>query len=292
MIVQKSWIAVLVCVLCQSGAAMAQRPDPAIGSNWPNGAGSTAVGGGNGDRTTFRDASGRSLGTSVQQGNRTVFRDSSGRSIGSSDFSGSRTTFRDASGRPVQSATNSQNRTTLRSSNGAVLGSSSPSGNQTQFRDSSGKSIGSALRNNGRSTFRDSSGRFVGSANRNQKSEIDSASLSLKKRFCRIDFLISPNHCKSRPSSCGCKLELLALQREKKNLLSDANSKLHSCSCYYFMTIEEVKPYRRFDEGSLVSPGHARVLRFARGSFCRFERSRALGRSTRLLQTSRWYLRE
>ncbi len=62
---------------------MAQRPDPALGPNWLNGAWSTTVGGGSGDRTTFRDASGRSLDTVVQQGNRTIYRDSSGRTIGS-----------------------------------------------------------------------------------------------------------------------------------------------------------------------------------------------------------------
>ena len=65
MFVRKSWIAILVYVLCHSGVAVAQRPDPAIGSNWPNGTWATVVGGGNGDRTTIRDASGRSLGTAV-----------------------------------------------------------------------------------------------------------------------------------------------------------------------------------------------------------------------------------
>ncbi len=43
MFVRKSWIAILVCVLCHSGLAVAQRPDPAIGSNWPNGTWATAV---------------------------------------------------------------------------------------------------------------------------------------------------------------------------------------------------------------------------------------------------------
>ena len=123
MFVRKSWIAILVYALCHSGMALAQRPDPAIGSNWPNGTWATAVGGGNGDRTTFRDASGRSLGTAVQQGNRTLFRDGSGRSVGAANSSGSRITFRDASGRIVQSATNSNRGTTFRSSSGATSGS-------------------------------------------------------------------------------------------------------------------------------------------------------------------------
>ena len=83
MFVRKSWIAILVCVLCHGGVAVAQRPAPALGPNWLNGAWSTKVGGGSGDRTTFRDASGRSLDTVVQQGNRTIYRDSSGRTIGS-----------------------------------------------------------------------------------------------------------------------------------------------------------------------------------------------------------------
>ena len=143
MFVRKSWIAILVYVVCHSGAAVAQRPDPAVGLNWPNGTWATAVGGSNGDRTSFRDASGRSIGTAVQQGNRTQFRDSSGRSIGAADSSASRVTFRDASGRIVQSATNPSSGTKYRSSNGATSGSSSISGNRTQFRDSSGKSIGS-----------------------------------------------------------------------------------------------------------------------------------------------------
>jgi hypothetical protein len=104
MFVRKSWIAILVCVLCHGGVAVAQRPDPALGPNWLNGALSTTAGGGSGDRTTFRDASGRSLGTAVQQGNRTIYRDSSGRTIGSADTAGSRSTSRDSSGRSTGSA--------------------------------------------------------------------------------------------------------------------------------------------------------------------------------------------
>ena len=116
MFVRKSWIAIVVCVLCHGGVAVAQRPAPALGPNWLNGAWSTTVGGGSGDRTTFRDASGRSLGTAVQQGNRTIYRDSSGRTIGSADTAGSRITFRDSNGRMVQSATTSKSGTTFRSS--------------------------------------------------------------------------------------------------------------------------------------------------------------------------------
>jgi len=108
-------IGFMLAVVCLGRSAYAQKPDPALGSGWPNGTWSTNVGSRSGDRTTFRDASGRLLGSAVQQGSRTTFRDSSGRSVGSADSSSNRTTFRDASGRSVQSATNSQNRTAERS---------------------------------------------------------------------------------------------------------------------------------------------------------------------------------
>lgn len=42
----------------------------------------------NGDRTTFRDSSGRSAGAATQSGSRTTFRDSSGRSSGSATTTG------------------------------------------------------------------------------------------------------------------------------------------------------------------------------------------------------------
>ena len=49
---------------------------------------------------TFRDSSGRTIGTATKSGNTTVFRDSSGRTTGTAatDKSGT-TVFRDSSGR-------------------------------------------------------------------------------------------------------------------------------------------------------------------------------------------------
>ena len=49
---------------------------------------------------TFRDSSGRTIGTATKSGNTTVFRDSSGRTIGTATTDKSGTTvFRDSSGR-------------------------------------------------------------------------------------------------------------------------------------------------------------------------------------------------
>ena len=75
-----------------------------------------------GDKTTFRNSSGRTQGSATQSGNRIAIRDGSGRSIGSAETSGNKTTFRDASGRTIQTATANGERTTFRSSNGGSLG--------------------------------------------------------------------------------------------------------------------------------------------------------------------------
>jgi hypothetical protein len=49
---------------------------------------------------TFRDSSGRTIGTATKSGNTTVFRDSSGRTTGTATTDKSGTTvFRDSSGR-------------------------------------------------------------------------------------------------------------------------------------------------------------------------------------------------
>jgi hypothetical protein len=54
---------------------------------------------------TFRDASGRSIGTATSSGNQTTFRDASGRTTGTAATDSSGTTvFRDARGRPTGSA--------------------------------------------------------------------------------------------------------------------------------------------------------------------------------------------
>lgn len=55
---------------------------------------------------TFRDASGRTIGTATRSGNQTIFRDSRGATSGSAtiDRSGN-TVFRDASGRTTGTST-------------------------------------------------------------------------------------------------------------------------------------------------------------------------------------------
>jgi YD repeat-containing protein len=47
---------------------------------------------------TFRDSSGRTIGTATTSGNQTTFRDSSGHTIGTATTNGNQTTFRDSSG--------------------------------------------------------------------------------------------------------------------------------------------------------------------------------------------------
>ena len=122
-----------------------------------------------GDKTTFRDSSGRTQGSATQSGSRISIRDGSGRSIGSAETSGNRTTFRDASGRTIQTATTNGERTTFRSSSGSSLGTASQTRNNTTFRDASGRSIGSASSSGTRTTFRDGSGRSSGSASNNRR---------------------------------------------------------------------------------------------------------------------------
>ena len=129
----------------------------------------TVLHGQKGEKTTFRDSSGRTQGSATQSGNRISFRDGSGRTIGSAETSGNRITFRDASGRTIQTATTNGGRTTFRSSNGSSLGSASQSRNNTTFRDASGRAIGSASKTGNQTTFRDSSGRSSGSASSNRR---------------------------------------------------------------------------------------------------------------------------
>jgi YD repeat-containing protein len=91
-----------------------------------------------------------------QNGNRTTFRDSSGRVQGTSSRSGNKTTFRDRSGRVVGTASTSG-------------GTASPTRIQTTFRDSSGRLIGSSTTNGRQTTSRDRSGRMIGSATRSTR---------------------------------------------------------------------------------------------------------------------------
>ena len=47
---------------------------------------------------TFRDASGRTIGTATRSGNQTIFRDAGGRTTGSATTNGNQTIFRDNRG--------------------------------------------------------------------------------------------------------------------------------------------------------------------------------------------------
>ena len=110
-----------------SGSARAQSDDNRNKQRLPNSRLYSGIGGQSGDRTTFRDASGRTLGSATQSGSRTTFRDSSGRTVASAVTTGNRKTVRDASGRTIESASTNRDRTTFRSSSGSSLGSASQS---------------------------------------------------------------------------------------------------------------------------------------------------------------------
>ena len=159
----------IVGLVCLSDNVRAQQGKYSTESRLPNTRLYSGISVHSGDRTTFRDASGRTQGTATHSGSRTTFRDSSGRTVASADTSGSRTTVRDASGRTIETATTNRDRTTFRSSSGSNLGSASQSRNQTTFRDAGGRSIGSASNSGSRTTFRDSSGRSTGSASKGGK---------------------------------------------------------------------------------------------------------------------------
>ena len=128
-----------VGLVCLSSNVQAQQGKNSAESRLPSAHVYSAINGHNGDRTIFRDASGRTHGSATQSGSRTTFRDSSGRTIGSADTSGNRTTVRDASGRKIETLSTNRDRTTFRSSSGSNLGSASQSRNQTTFRDASGR---------------------------------------------------------------------------------------------------------------------------------------------------------
>ena len=138
---------VVVCLLgliAVSDNCRAQSDDVRSKQRLPSTYLYSALNGQNGDRTTFRDLSGRTQGSATQSGNRISIRDGLGRSIASAETSGNKTIFRVASGRTIQTATANGERTTFRSSNGSSLGTASQSRNNTTFRDSSGRSVGSA----------------------------------------------------------------------------------------------------------------------------------------------------
>ena len=97
------------------GLARAQSDDNRNKQRLSNTQWYSGIGSHSGDRTTFRDASGRTQGSATQTVSRTTFRDSSGRTIGSADTSGNRTTVRDASGRTIETASTNRDRTTFRS---------------------------------------------------------------------------------------------------------------------------------------------------------------------------------
>ena len=60
---------------------------------------------------TFRDASGRTIGTATRSGNQTIFRDSRGATTGSATMdSTGNTVFRDASGRTTGTSTGGNRR--------------------------------------------------------------------------------------------------------------------------------------------------------------------------------------
>jgi len=87
--------------------------------------------------------------TATIQGGRVTFRDSSGRTIGSSD---------------TNSNPSGGGNTVIRSQSGRTLGQAQEfRDGRIQFRDSSGRSVGSSQSSSGRTQFRDSSGRSNGS---------------------------------------------------------------------------------------------------------------------------------
>ena len=163
---------VVVCLLgliADSDNCRAQSDNDRSKQRLPSSYLYSVLNGQKGDKTTFRDSSGRTQGSATQSGSRISIRDGSGRSIGSAETSGNKTTFRDASGRTIQTATTNGERTTFRSSSGSSLGTATQSRNNTTFRDSSGRSIGSASSSGTRTTFRDSSGRSSGSSSNNRR---------------------------------------------------------------------------------------------------------------------------
>ncbi len=114
--------------------------------------------------TTYRDSSGRQVGSAYSLGGTQSFRDPYGRQVGSSSSFGGTTTYRDPYGRQVGSSANFGGTTTYRDPYGRQTGSSSSFGGTTTYRDPYGRQVGSASNFGGTTTYRDSYGRQTGSS--------------------------------------------------------------------------------------------------------------------------------
>lgn len=114
--------------LCVGGVADARQGSRSTGAQLPNTKWYWAISNDSGERSTVRDASGRTIETASSNRDRTTFRSASGRSLGTANQSRNQITFRDASGRTTGLASNNGNRTTFRDSSGRSTGSASSTG--------------------------------------------------------------------------------------------------------------------------------------------------------------------
>ena len=95
-----------------------------------------------GSITTYRDVSGRILGSSFKNGPQIIFRTADGHVVGTATPSGSNTIYRDARGRICGTAASDGKQITFRDKNSRIIGTATPSGSKTTYRNAGGKILG------------------------------------------------------------------------------------------------------------------------------------------------------
>ena len=113
---------------------------------------------------TYRNASGKTVGTARQVGGTTYYRDASGKTTGSARTVGGTTYYKDSSGRTTTTARQIGNTTYYRDSSGKTVGTALQVGGTTYYRDASGRHIGTARQTGNTTYYRDSSGRTAGTS--------------------------------------------------------------------------------------------------------------------------------
>ena len=94
--------------------------------------------------TTYRDAAGTIIGSSIRNGTQITYRTVNGHTLGTTWQLDANTTYKDAQGRIAGTAIRDGNQITYRDHNSRILGKAMISGNKTTYHNANGQLIGTA----------------------------------------------------------------------------------------------------------------------------------------------------
>ena len=115
------------------------------------------------DPVTYRDYAEKIIGTASTNGSITTYLDASGNTIGSSIQSGNQDTYRDEKGKPIGQASKNGSHTTFRDNRGRIICTATQLENQIIYRDRFGKNVGTAtLDGKGGAVFRNEASQIIG----------------------------------------------------------------------------------------------------------------------------------